>query len=120
MSDLYDEDEDPIEIPDDDPVDSTGKAIYEKPFTAMLIHAKVIIPQGDNVQSSKVQGITKDDDGNTFGTFDSNPILNSIIYDVEVLYGAVKQYAVNFNDDNMYSQVGYGGHSVVILDVIVD
>ena len=74
LSYIDDEDEDPVKIPYDDPVDATGKAIYDKPFTNMLIHAKVLLPQGDNVQSAKVQGIKKGDDGNTVGTFDSNPI----------------------------------------------
>ena len=120
LSYLDDEDEDPVNMPDDNPLDANGKAIYENPFTDILIHSKFLLPQGDHVRSAKVQGRTKEDDGNIVGTFDSNPILNSILYYVEVLYGAVKQYAVNFNDDNMYSQVGYGGHSVVILDVIVD
>ena len=74
LSYLDDEDEDPVNIPDDDPVGATGKAIYEKPFTNMLIHSEVLLPQGDNVKSVKVRGITKGDDGNIVGTFDSNPI----------------------------------------------
>ena len=48
LSDLDQQDEDLVEIPDDDPVDATGKAIYEKPFTYMLIHAKALLSQGEN------------------------------------------------------------------------
>ena len=67
----------------------------------MLIHAKVLLPKGDNVQSTKVQGKIKDNDGNIVGTFDYNPILDSIIYDVEVPDGADKKYAANVIDENM-------------------
>ena len=62
-------------------MDATGKAIYEKIFTDILIHAEVILPQGENVQSAKAQGRTKDDDGNIVGIFDSKPILNTTLYD---------------------------------------
>ena len=62
----------------------------------MLIHAKVLLPKGDNVQ-----GKIKDNDGNIVGTFDYNPILDSIIYDVEVPDGADKKYAANVIDENM-------------------
>ena len=63
-------------------MDATGKSIYSKPFTEMLIHAEVLLPQGENVQSVKVQRRTKDDDGNIVGIFDSNSILNTTLYDV--------------------------------------
>ena len=97
LLDPDDEDEDLVEIPDDDPVDATGKAIYDKPFTDMLIHAEVLLPQGDNVQYDKVQGRTKDDDGNIVGTFDSNPIFNTIVYDVEFPDGAGETICCQFH-----------------------
>ena len=54
LSDIDDEDEHPVDIPDDNTLDTNGKAIYENPFTDMLIHAKVLLLQGENVQSAKV------------------------------------------------------------------
>ena len=46
-----------------DPVDSTGNAVYESTFTCMLIHAEVLITQGEGFQSVKVKGRSKDYDG---------------------------------------------------------
>ena len=86
----------------------------------MQIHDEVILPQGQNVQYAKVQGRTKDDGGNIVGTFGSNPILNTILYDVEFPDGAVRQYDANFIAENMNSQVDSEGHIAGILDVIVD
>ena len=117
---LLDEEGEPIIIPEEDPVDATGKAVYEKPFTDMLIHAEVLLPQGENLQSAKVQGRSKDLDGNAIGSFDDNPLLNSIIYDVEFPDGAVKQYAANTIAENMYSQLDSDGYSQTILDGIID
>ena len=117
---LLDEEGEPIIIPEEDPVDATGKAVFEKPFTDMLIHAEVLLPQGENLQSAKVQGRSKDLDGNAIGSFDDNPLLNSIIYDVEFPDGAVKQYAANTIAENMYSQLDSDGYSQTILDGIID
>ena len=37
---------DPIDTPKEHPVESTGKAVYEKPFTFILIHEELLLPQG--------------------------------------------------------------------------
>ena len=74
FSDIDDDDEDPADIPDDNLVDATGKAIYKKPFTGMLIHDELLLSQGDNFPSANIHGRTKYNDGNIVGTFDFNPI----------------------------------------------
>ena len=117
---LQEDDEAPSELPIVDPVDASGKAVYDKPFTDYLIHAEVLLPQGEGFQSAKVKGRAKDADGNTIGTFDNNPILNSIVYDVEFPDGAIKQYAANTIAENMYSQLDSDGYSKTILESIID
>ena len=115
LSDFYssgDVDEDTTDIPEDDPVDATGQAVFENPFSDLLIHAKVLLPQGENAKSAKVKVRTKDINGDIIGTFDDNPLLNSILYDVEFPDGAVKQYAANTIAQNMYSQVDEDGYSI--------
>ena len=120
FSEIDDEDKDPVEIQNDNPVDATSQAIFENPFTEMMIHVEVLLNHGYNVQSSKVQWRTKDNDKNIFGTFDSNQNLNTFIYNVELPDGAVKQCYANVIAENMYSQVDYGGHTDRILDFIFD
>ena len=44
---VVDEDEETRNIPAEDHVDDTGKAILENPLTDILIHDGFIIPQGD-------------------------------------------------------------------------
>ena len=83
-----------------------------KPFSDLLIHTEVLLPQGENVKSAKVKGLTKDVNGDIIGTLDDNLLLNSILYDVEFPDGAVKQYAANTIAQNMYSQVDEDGYSI--------
>ena len=52
--------------------------------------------------------------------YDSNPLLNSIVYDIEFLDGAIKQYSANIIAQNMFSQVDEHGHSRTLLYCIVD
>lgn len=117
---LVDDDEETPEILPEDPVDATGRAVNEKPFTDVLIHAEVLLPQGEKIKSAKVIGRSKDDDGKVLGTYDSNPLLNSIVYDVEFPDGAIKQYAANIIAQNMYSQVDANGHQSQLLEAIID
>ena len=54
------------------------------------------------------------------GSYHENPILNSIIYDVEFPDGQVKEYAANILAENMLSQVGAKGHQQMLLEEIID
>ena len=53
----------------------------------------------------KVVGRSKDDDGNIIVKYDSNPMLNTIVYDVKIPDGSIREYGANIIADNMYSQV---------------
>ena len=72
------DDEVPPEIPDDDPVDSTGKAVYEQPVTDLLLNAKVFLPQGEELKSATVKYRSRDDNGDVVGECDPNPYLNTL------------------------------------------
>ena len=59
-------------------------------------------------------------DGQVTGTYDNNPFLNSIIYDVEFPDGQVKEYAANIIAENMLTQVDSDGMSTTLMEAIVD
>ena len=86
----------------------------------MLIHAEVLLPQGEDIKSARVIGRSKTNDGTVLGNYDPNPLLNSIVYDVEFPDGAIKQYAANIIAQNMYSQVDSDGHQSQLLEAIID
>ena len=41
------------------------------------------------MKNAKVIARSKDPDGNTVGTYDHNPLLNSMVYDVELPDGSI-------------------------------
>ena len=63
----------------------------------------------------KVVGRFKDDDGNIIGKYDSNPMLNTMVYDVEFPYGSISEYGANVISDNTYSRIDSEGflHSIL-------
>ena len=54
------------------------------------------------------------------GTYDDNPFLNTIIYDVEFPDGQVKDYAANVIAENMLTQVDSDGFALTMMDGIID
>ena len=53
----------------------------------------------------KVVGWSKEDDENIIGNYDSKPMLNTMIYDVDFPGGSIRKYRVNVIYDNKYYQV---------------
>ena len=116
-----DDDETPRLIPEmDDPVDANGKAINSQPAYDQLIHAELQLPHRDKMDLAKVIGRSIGPDGKTTGTYNDQPQLNTVIYDVEFEDGEVKEYAANVIAENMLSQVDEEGFSNTLFDCIVD
>ena len=76
------------------------------------------------MNKTKVFGRSKEDNGNIIVKYDTNAVLNTMVYDVEFLYGSIRKYGENVISDNIYSQVDSEGflHYIIygILDFIKD
>ena len=108
-------------IPDvEDIVDSTGKLLDQQPDYDKLINAEILLQLDDKMVMGKVKGRSLGDDGKVVGSYDDNPILNSIIYDIEFPDGQVKEYSANILAENMLSQVDDNGHNRLMMDAITD
>ena len=70
--------------------------------------------------NGKVIRMTIGPDGQVTGTYDNNPFLNSIIYDVEFPDGQVREYAADIIAENMLTQVDSDGMSTTLVEAIVD
>ena len=68
----------------------------------------------------KVVGWCKDDDGNINGKYDSNPMLNTMVYYVKFPDGSIWEYIANLISNNMFSQVDSEGFSHSIRSGILD
>jgi len=106
FNEYEDDDEDPRIPRIDDPVDASGKAIDQHPMYDWRIHAEIMMQQDHNLMNARVIGCSVGPDGRTAaGAYHDNPILNSVINDVEFPEGHVKEYAANAIAENMHSQV---------------
>ena len=115
------DDAEPIGWLDGDPIDpSDKKAIFEHSLSDVLIGADALLPQGEKLTSARVKSRHIDENGDITGQYDTNPLLNSLIYDVEFPDGTVREYAANIIAENMYSTIDENGFSKLILDCILD
>ena len=68
----------------------------------------------------KVAGRSTDADGNIIGKYDINPILNTMVYDVEFPDVSIHKYRSNLIADNLYFRVYSEFFSHSILSIILD
>ena len=112
--------DEPIGWIDGDPIEPDGTAVFENSRSDSLINAEVLLPQGEDIITAKVKGRHVNDNGEVVGKYNTNPTLNSIIYDVSFPNGAVKQYAANTIAEALYSTTDNEGHSKAVLDCILE
>lgn len=109
----YEDDErSPVVIPEADTYDDDS---YHK-----FISAHVIIPTAGEAKKGKVLRRKRDKDGNLIGTANSNPILDTSVYEVEFDDGHIEAFAANAIAEAIYAQVDDEGNIYDILDEITD
>ena len=81
-----------------------------------LISAEVILYNEANRQiQGQVKRYALDYEGWTSGTYNNNLLLNTIVYEVELADGQVKEYLANVITNNILSQVNNDSFSTSIL-----
>jgi hypothetical protein len=83
-------------------------------------NAEVILPKGGILIPARVIGRKRDESGNPIGTANTNPILDTCLYDVQFLDGRVETYAANIIAENIYSQLDNEGNRFLLLEEIMD
>ena len=107
------------DIPEADIVDASGKPICQQSLTDTLINAEILLPQGEERVLAKVLRRSVDENGRVIGQFNDNPILNTLVYDVELPDGTVKEYAANVIAEQILDQVDQEGHYGQQIDTIL-
>jgi hypothetical protein len=79
-----------------------------------------LLQHNDRLQTAKVKQRSIGPDGNITGEYHDNPILNTIVYDVEFPDGTIKEYAANMIAENMLTQVDADGYTTPLMEGIVD
>ena len=74
-----------------------------------MIQLEVLLHHGEGLQVAKVVRLSLDDHGNLVGSYSDNPILNSLLYEVEFPDGTTKPYAANMIAQNIHDSVDGDG-----------
>jgi hypothetical protein len=69
---------------------------------------------------AKVVRRSIDENGKIVGSFNENPALNTLVYEVEFPDGAIKEYAANTIAENILYQVDSEGQHSHVMDSIID
>ena len=117
--------EDDVEEPQmvletEDVMDATGKQLNQNPAYDRNINSEVALQIDSEVKKGKVVRHAMGPDGKVTGTYDDNPILNTVLYDVEFADGQVREYAANVIAENMLTQVDSNGFTLTMMKGIVD
>ena len=85
------------------------------------IGSQVVLPDGNgNEVLCRVKGRKRTSDGAIIGTYNSNPILDTRVFDVEYPDGRIEAFTTNMIAESLYSNVDDEGFTVGLLDEIVD
>jgi hypothetical protein len=112
--------EKPLEPFEADLLDAAGRPILMHSLTDVLINAEVLLDHGDSAALARVIRRTVDSDGNVIGSWDSNPILNTLVYECEFNDGTIKEYSANVIASNIYEEGDADGFSSSMLYQIID
>lgn len=135
-----DDDEDPRVIPEiEDTVDAENHLVDRQPSYDKMINASHVEPgcgDGEVYRQKKILiwtatmmvlsrkgriGIRSvEPDGIVHGTYDDNPFASTLLYDVVLPDGQVKEYSANLVAENILSQVDDDGYSMTLMEAIVD
>ena len=107
-----DEQQSNLSTPDVDTFEPEGYDSY--------ITAEVLLPKGDDVVKATVTKRVTDSMGNPVGRSNTNPILDSRLYEVRFSDGEVAEYTANVIAQNIYSRVNEYGDQEILMDRIVD
>ncbi len=83
-----------------------------------FISAEVMLPQGDILVPAQVVGRKRGQDGNPIGQENTNPLLDSRVYEVEFPDGHIEEYVANIIAKNIYAEVDAEGNHFLIMDEI--
>ena len=115
-----DEDEVARDLPEmEDAVDSTGDLINQQPMYDNMLNSEVSMQLNDRMSTGKVARLSLGPDGRTTGSYDNNPMLNTVVYNVDFPDGSSRQYSANVIVENMIFQVDDDGFQTRIMEGII-
>jgi hypothetical protein len=121
FSECEDDDEPKRTVPDvEDAVDANGKLLNQQPVHKKILQSEVSLQLREGMTVGKVTKRALGPDGTVTGTYDENPMLNTITHEVEFPDGQFKEHTANVVAENMLTQVNSDGFSLTMMEAIID
>jgi hypothetical protein len=93
---------------------------YDADTFDKYLGAETLLSSGDSMLRGIVKTRKRDADGNPIGKANSNPLLDTRLYNVQFSDGNIKEYAANVIAESIYSQVDDEGRHHLLLATLVD
>jgi hypothetical protein len=106
----YDED---VVMPEDD--DYPDEDTFDQ-----YLSAQVLLPCSDTYEKATVKSRKCDNEGNLIGKSNSNPILDTRIYNVQFQDGTVSEYSTNVIAKNIFAMADDDRYEILLFDDIID
>ncbi len=103
-----------------DLLDAAGKPFEVRSVADALINAEVMLQNGDSMAIAKVVRRGIDENGRMIGTFNTKPLLNTLLYECEFDDGTTQAYSVNTIAFNIFMEADVDGYSSPLIYEIVD
>jgi hypothetical protein len=84
-------------------------------LTDVLITAEVLLSKDDSTALARVIRRAANSNGKVIGEWDSNPILNTLVYECEFNDGTIKEYLANVIASDIYKEGDADGFSSSLL-----
>jgi hypothetical protein len=107
-------------IPDADLKDAAGKPFEVYSVADALINTEAMLPNGDSMAIAKVVRHGVNNEGRLVGTFNDNPLLNTLLYDCEFNDGTTQAYSANTIASNIFMESDADSYSSSLPYEIVD
>jgi hypothetical protein len=104
----------------EDRVDANGQLLNQMPAYDRMLNAELSLQRGAEMSVGKLIQHALGPDRTEAGTYDENPIIKTMIYDVEFWNGDIKEYAANIIAKIMLTQVDSDGYSLTMMKRIID
>jgi hypothetical protein len=97
LDDEYEDDEEAAHIVPgiEDTVETNGQLLNQQPAYNRILHSEVSLQLREEMSVGKVTKCTIDPDGTKAGSYDEDPYLNSMVYEVEFPDRQIKEYAAS-------------------------
>ena len=92
----------------------------QQPAYDQINNSEALLQHYNDLQASKVIQISINTDGKVAEEYDENPMFNSMVYDVELPYGTIREYSVNFIAETLFIQVDGDGYTLTLMEGIIN